>query len=201
MRERGQRLAEAGYSSLIWNPYPGEPLPAGPAVGAGARAPSSTTARSTTMSDCVGYMLDTHEAAGGGGDGLLPRRPLCRCCSARATSGCSPACRIYPVDPRAEPAAPDARCGRACRPSIAVSGASDPCRRRPGVQAGGVRSGSATALERRAGRDHRADPSGRGAQLHAAGPAQACRPMPRPPACPGRRSVAFLDTCLAQRAA
>ena len=46
MRERAQRLAEAGFSSLVWDPYPGE-APPQDLPSAQARAQSSTTARST----------------------------------------------------------------------------------------------------------------------------------------------------------
>jgi carboxymethylenebutenolidase len=56
-RGRAERLAEAGFTTLIWNPYPGESQPADlPA--AQARAPKLNDSGVDTMSDCVGYMLE-----------------------------------------------------------------------------------------------------------------------------------------------
>ncbi|MBX9824993.1 MAG: dienelactone hydrolase family protein [Xanthobacteraceae bacterium] len=58
MRERGQRLAEAGYSSLVWDPYPGEPLPQD-LPSAQAQAKKLNDGVVDEMSECVGYMLGT----------------------------------------------------------------------------------------------------------------------------------------------
>jgi carboxymethylenebutenolidase len=58
MRERGQKLAEAGYSSLVWDPYPGE-APPQDLPSAQARAKKLNDGAVDEMSDCVGYMLDT----------------------------------------------------------------------------------------------------------------------------------------------
>jgi carboxymethylenebutenolidase len=57
MRERGQRLAEAGYSSLVWDPYPGEALPPD-LPSAQVRARKLNDGAVDEMSDCVGYMFD-----------------------------------------------------------------------------------------------------------------------------------------------
>ncbi len=58
MRDRAERLAEAGYSSLVWDPYPGEPLP--PDLNsARVRAQKLSDDVVGDMSDCVGHMLDT----------------------------------------------------------------------------------------------------------------------------------------------
>jgi carboxymethylenebutenolidase len=58
MRGRGQSLAEAGYSSLVWDPYPGEPLPQD-LPSAQARAKQLNDGVVDEMSECVGYMLET----------------------------------------------------------------------------------------------------------------------------------------------
>jgi carboxymethylenebutenolidase len=58
MRERAQKLAEAGYSSLVWDPYPGE-APPQDLPSAQARAKKLNDGAVDEMSDCVGYMLDT----------------------------------------------------------------------------------------------------------------------------------------------
>ena len=168
MRERGQRLAEAGYSSLVWDPYPGEPLPQD-LPSAQARARKLNDGAVDEMSDCVGYMLDAMKlpAVAVVGFCLGGRYALLLGARDKRLFACVP---FYPSVIVPEPAAPDARCGGLVGRDP-VSGASDPCRRRPGVQARGVRSGPG-----RAGtpdrRDHRGNPPGRGAQLHAAGPAR-----------------------------
>ena len=49
MRERAGMLAEAGFTAMIWNPYPGQQAPADMAQ-AQTMAASSTTARSAPWS-------------------------------------------------------------------------------------------------------------------------------------------------------
>ena len=58
MRERGQRLAEAGYSSFVWDPYPGE-APPQDLPSAQARAKGLNDGVVDEMSECVGHMLGT----------------------------------------------------------------------------------------------------------------------------------------------
>jgi carboxymethylenebutenolidase len=58
MRERGQRLAEAGYSSFVWDPYPGEAPPLD-LPSAQVRAKQLNDGVIDEMSECVGYMLGT----------------------------------------------------------------------------------------------------------------------------------------------
>jgi carboxymethylenebutenolidase len=58
MRERGQRLAEAGYSSLVWDPYPGE-APPQDLPSAQVRAKKLNDGAIDEMSECVGHMLGT----------------------------------------------------------------------------------------------------------------------------------------------
>jgi len=58
MRERGQRFAEAGYSSLVWDPYPGEAVPQD-LPSAQARAKKLNDGAVDEMTDCVSYMFDT----------------------------------------------------------------------------------------------------------------------------------------------
>jgi carboxymethylenebutenolidase len=58
MRERAQGLAEAGFTAMVWNPYPGEtPPPDLPS--AQARALKLGDEVVDTMSDCVDFMLAT----------------------------------------------------------------------------------------------------------------------------------------------
>jgi carboxymethylenebutenolidase len=57
MRERAQVLAEAGYASVIWNPYPGEAPPADVAA-AQPRAAKLNDGLLDAMSDCVTHLLD-----------------------------------------------------------------------------------------------------------------------------------------------
>ena len=57
MRDRANVLAEAGFSSMVWNPYPGEtPPPDLPS--AQARAPKLNDGAVDGMSDCVSHMLE-----------------------------------------------------------------------------------------------------------------------------------------------
>jgi carboxymethylenebutenolidase len=56
-RERAQALAEAGLTTLVWNPYPGEAPPSDMAS-AQARAAKLNDASVETMSDCVGHLLE-----------------------------------------------------------------------------------------------------------------------------------------------
>lgn len=56
MRDRAQQLAGAGFSSLIWDPYPGEAPPAD-LPSAQARAPKLNDGAVDAMSDCVTHML------------------------------------------------------------------------------------------------------------------------------------------------
>jgi carboxymethylenebutenolidase len=58
MRERARQLAEVGYSSLVWNPYPGEALPPDlPA--AQARSKRLGDDAVDEMVECVSYLLGT----------------------------------------------------------------------------------------------------------------------------------------------
>jgi carboxymethylenebutenolidase len=56
MREQATVLAELGFTSLVWDPYPGEPPPADIAAGQ-SRATKLTDNVVASMSDCVGHML------------------------------------------------------------------------------------------------------------------------------------------------
>jgi carboxymethylenebutenolidase len=58
MRERARILAEAGFTSLVWNPYPGEVSPADLASGR-LLAEKLNDGAVETMSDCVSYLLNT----------------------------------------------------------------------------------------------------------------------------------------------
>jgi carboxymethylenebutenolidase len=57
MRERARMLAEAGFTSMVWNPYPGEAPPADTAS-AMPRAAKLNDGRLEAMSDCVSHLLD-----------------------------------------------------------------------------------------------------------------------------------------------
>jgi carboxymethylenebutenolidase len=57
-RERAGLMAEAGFSTLIWNPYPGEPPP-GDMRAAMARAGTLDDSLIETMSEGIGYMHRT----------------------------------------------------------------------------------------------------------------------------------------------
>jgi carboxymethylenebutenolidase len=57
MRQRAQQLAETGLTTLVWDPYPGEPPPAD-LNAAQARAPRLNDGAVDAMSDCVGHMLE-----------------------------------------------------------------------------------------------------------------------------------------------
>src|SRR5262245_36446099 len=56
MRERARLLAEAGFSSLIWNPYPGKPSPADMAA-AQVMAATLNDGALDAMAACVDHML------------------------------------------------------------------------------------------------------------------------------------------------
>jgi carboxymethylenebutenolidase len=56
MRDIAQRLAEAGFTALVWNPYPGEAPPPDPAS-AQPRAAKLNDGAVDGMSDCIGHML------------------------------------------------------------------------------------------------------------------------------------------------
>jgi carboxymethylenebutenolidase len=58
MRDRARALAEAGFTAMIWNPYPGEPQPAD-LQAAQPRAVKLNDGGLETMSACVSHMLDT----------------------------------------------------------------------------------------------------------------------------------------------
>jgi carboxymethylenebutenolidase len=58
MKDRARALAEAGLTSMIWNPYPGEAPPADPAS-AQPYAAKLNDGRLESMSACVGHLLDT----------------------------------------------------------------------------------------------------------------------------------------------
>jgi carboxymethylenebutenolidase len=58
MRDIAQRLAEAGLTALVWDPYPGEAAPADP-PSAQPLAAKLNDGAVDGMSDCVSYMLDT----------------------------------------------------------------------------------------------------------------------------------------------
>ena len=57
-RERARLMAEAGFSTLIWNPYPGE-VPPGDVPAAMARAGTLNDGLVEVMSECIGYMRGT----------------------------------------------------------------------------------------------------------------------------------------------
>ncbi len=57
MRERAQLLAEAGFTALVWDPYPGE-TPPSDLAGAQARATKLDDGAVDAMSDCVSHLLD-----------------------------------------------------------------------------------------------------------------------------------------------
>lgn len=57
MRDRAEKLAAAGFTSLIWNPYPGEAPPADTAA-AQPRAAKLNDGSLELMSACVSHMLD-----------------------------------------------------------------------------------------------------------------------------------------------
>jgi len=56
MRGRGERLAEAGFSSLAWDPYPGEPPPAD-LPSALERSKALNDGMLDDMEACVGHLL------------------------------------------------------------------------------------------------------------------------------------------------
>ena len=56
-RALAERLAEAGFTTMIWNPYPGEVAPAD-IPSAQARASKLNDGAVDTMSECVSYMLE-----------------------------------------------------------------------------------------------------------------------------------------------
>jgi carboxymethylenebutenolidase len=57
MRDRARALAEAGFTSMIWNPYPGEAPPADTAS-AQPRAAKLNDESLQSMSACVSHLLD-----------------------------------------------------------------------------------------------------------------------------------------------
>jgi carboxymethylenebutenolidase len=57
MKDRATILAGAGFSSMIWDPYPGEPPPADLAE-AQLRAPKLNDGFVDSMADCVTHMLE-----------------------------------------------------------------------------------------------------------------------------------------------
>jgi carboxymethylenebutenolidase len=57
MRERARLLAEAGWSSMIWNPFPGEPPPADTASGQ-ARMGKLNDGALDAMAECVSHLRD-----------------------------------------------------------------------------------------------------------------------------------------------
>jgi carboxymethylenebutenolidase len=58
LRDRARMLAEAGHTSMIWNPYPGEASPADLAA-AQPRAAKLNDGGLDGMSACVSHLLDT----------------------------------------------------------------------------------------------------------------------------------------------
>jgi carboxymethylenebutenolidase len=56
MRERARVLAEAGFTAMVWDPYPGEMPPADIPSGQ-ARAGKLADSAVDAMAECVGYML------------------------------------------------------------------------------------------------------------------------------------------------
>jgi carboxymethylenebutenolidase len=58
MKDRAQALAAAGFTAMIWNPYPGEEPPADTAS-AQPRAAKLHDGLLASMSDCVSHLLDT----------------------------------------------------------------------------------------------------------------------------------------------
>jgi carboxymethylenebutenolidase len=57
MKDRARALAEAGFTAMIWNPYPGETPPADTAS-AQPRAAKLNDGALDGMSACVGHLLD-----------------------------------------------------------------------------------------------------------------------------------------------
>ena len=57
MKDRAAVLADAGLTSMIWDPYPGEPPPADLAE-AQVRAPKLNDGAVDSMADCVTHMLE-----------------------------------------------------------------------------------------------------------------------------------------------
>lgn len=57
MRERARLLAEAGFTALVWDPYPGETAPSD-LPGAQARAKLLNDGTVDSMADCVTQMLE-----------------------------------------------------------------------------------------------------------------------------------------------
>jgi len=57
MRDRARILAEAGYTAVVWNPYPGETRPAD-VESARARAAKLNDGALDSMSDCLSHLLD-----------------------------------------------------------------------------------------------------------------------------------------------
>jgi carboxymethylenebutenolidase len=58
MKDRAQALAAAGFTAMIWNPYPGEDPPADPAS-AQPHAAKLHDGLLESMGDCVSHLLDT----------------------------------------------------------------------------------------------------------------------------------------------
>jgi carboxymethylenebutenolidase len=58
MRDRAKALAEAGWTSMVWNPYPGETPPADTAS-AQPRAAKLNDGGLESMSACVGHLLES----------------------------------------------------------------------------------------------------------------------------------------------
>jgi carboxymethylenebutenolidase len=57
MRERARILAEAGYTSMVWNPYPGQPAPRD-LESARALATKLNDGALDAMSDCLSHLLE-----------------------------------------------------------------------------------------------------------------------------------------------
>ena len=57
MRERARLLADAGFTAMVWNPYPGEAPPTD-MPGAQARAAKLNDGAIDAMVDCVSHMLE-----------------------------------------------------------------------------------------------------------------------------------------------
>ena len=93
MRTAPGLLAEAGFTAMIWNPYPGEAPPADMAA-AQARAGKLNDGVIDAMADCVSHHARQAAFAGGGGAGLLPRRSLRGAARGASDKRLWPACRI-----------------------------------------------------------------------------------------------------------
>jgi carboxymethylenebutenolidase len=168
MRERARMLAEAGFTSMVWNPYPGEAPPADTAS-AMPRAAKLNDGRLEAMSDCVSHLLDQLRlpAVAVMGFCLGGRYAVLLAAKDKRLAGCVayyPSVRV-PMSPNqsldAIALAADIQC-----PVQLIHGTADQVFLQP------VFLNLREALDARTqGRHHGAGASRRGPQLRAAGPA------------------------------